>query len=73
MMSNKNPLALLTKQEGFRRCSMGRCCNVEKYIELKEELKKAKKVIKTYASMDLKDYPHMGDSARRFLNDTINN
>ena len=72
-MSVKNPLAPLTEEHGLKRCSMNRCCNVERFIELKEELKKAKKALRVYSEMKIEGYPHLGDAARRFLNDQNNN
>lgn len=68
-MSVNNSLTPLTEEHGLKRCSMNRCCNVEKFIELKEELKAAKKALKVYAEMKIEEYPNLGDAARRFLND----
>lgn len=59
-MSVKNPLAELTEKHGLKRCSMGRCCNVENYAKLK-------KIAKFYADLKIEGYPNLGDMARRLL------
>lgn len=41
-MSRKNPDHDLTLKHGLRQCSMGRCCNIHKYIETLTELEKLK-------------------------------
>jgi hypothetical protein len=54
-----------TKKYGLRRCSMNRCCNAVL-------VNKAIKVAELYASMNLKEYPDLGDAARRFLKEVKN-
>lgn len=50
----------LTKKYNLNNCSCGRCCNAESVDTLI-------KALEMYASMELKEYPHLGERARRTI------